>query len=64
MALKRYDIKKLLANPKLRRWMIANSTRITMMREGLDVTMKQCLDSYDEVMREERTKLWLRSFTR
>lgn len=51
--LKRYDIKKLLSDPIMRRWMIANSTVVTMAREGIDITMEESLKSYDEVMKEK-----------
>jgi hypothetical protein len=36
-SLKRYDIKKLLANPDLRRRLIVESTRVTQAREDIHV---------------------------
>ena len=54
MKLKRYDIKKILGNPELRRQLIAESTRITQLREGIEVTLDECLVSYDEMMKEKR----------
>jgi hypothetical protein len=54
MKLKRYDIKKLLSDPVRRRMMIANSTVVTMAREGIDITLEQALASYDEIMKEKR----------
>jgi hypothetical protein len=56
MKLKRYDIKKLLADPAKRRMMIAYSTVVTMAREGIDITLAESLASYDAVMREKRAK--------
>ena len=53
MKLKRYNIKKIYSNPKLKRELIAESTRITMLREGIELTIQQCLDSYDEVIKEK-----------
>lgn len=52
--LKRYDIKKLLADPARRRMMIAQSTVVTMAREGIDITLEESLKSYDQVMKEKR----------
>ena len=53
MKLKRYDIKKLFADPARRRMMIAESTRVTMAREGVDITLAESLASYDQVMKEK-----------
>jgi len=53
MKLKRYNIKAIYGNPAMRRLLIAESTRITQLREGIEVTIEQCLASYDEVMKEK-----------
>ena len=53
--LKRYDIKKLLANPDLRRHLIVESTIITQAREGIDITRGQAENSYYIVTEGERT---------
>ena len=52
--LKRYDIKKLLANPDLRRHLIVESTIVTQAREGFDVTHEQAENSYYLVTEAER----------
>ena len=44
--LKRYDIKKLLANPDLRRRLIVESTRVTQAREDIEVAKDKVEDSY------------------
>ena len=51
--LKRYDIKKIYSNKDLRRQLIAESTRITMLRENLVVSLEDCLKSYDEMNKEK-----------
>lgn len=56
MKLKRYPIKAMLADPVVRRGILARSTVVTMAREGVDITLEQSLSSYDEVMREKRAK--------
>jgi len=56
MKLKRYDIKRIYADPVLRREMIAKSTVVTMAREGVDITLQESLDSYDKVMKEKHEK--------
>lgn len=53
MKLKRYDIKKIYGDPKLRRELIAESTRISFLREGVELTIEECLASYDMVMSEK-----------
>ena len=45
--LKRYNIRELLSNPARRRMMLANSTVVTMAREGIDITLEDALKSYD-----------------
>ena len=54
MSLKRYDIRKIYSDPARRRLLIAESTRITQLREGIEVSFEECLASYDEVMREKK----------
>ena len=58
--LKRYDIKKIYGNPILRRELIANSTVVTMAREGIDITMDEALASYDMVMKEKELTINLK----
>ena len=52
--LKRYDIKKLLANPDLRRRLIVESTRVTQAREDIEVTSGQVENSYYVVTEAEQ----------
>lgn len=52
--LKRYDMKKILADRVMRRWLITRSTVIAMLREGVEITQKQSEDSYDSVLLEQR----------
>jgi hypothetical protein len=52
--LKRYDIKKLLANPDLRRRLIVESTRVTQAREGIEVARDQVENSYYVVTEAEQ----------
>jgi hypothetical protein len=52
--LKRYDIKKLLANPNLRRRLIVESTRVTQAREDIEVSTQQVENSYYVVTEAER----------
>jgi hypothetical protein len=51
---KRYDIKKLLANPDLRRHLIVEGTIATQAREGIDITKEQAENSYYVVTEGER----------
>ena len=53
-SLKRYDIKKLLANPDLRRRLIVESTRVTQAREDIHVSKEQVENSYYVVTEGER----------
>lgn len=52
--LKRYDMKKILANADMRRWLITRSTVITMAREGIDISQEESERSYDKVVQEKR----------
>jgi hypothetical protein len=52
--LKRYDIRKLLANPDLRRRLIVESTRITQAREDILVARDQVENSYYVVTEAEQ----------
>lgn len=51
---KRYDMKKLLADPELRRKLIVQGTIATQAREGIDVTEAEVEDSYYVVTQAER----------
>jgi len=51
---KRYDMKKLLADPELRRKLIVQGTIATQAREGIDVTEAEAEDSYYVVTQAER----------
>ena len=53
MKLKRYDIKRIYSNPVLRRMLIAESTRLTMLSEGSIISLEESLVSYDLVMKEK-----------
>jgi hypothetical protein len=53
MKLKQYDIKKIYSDAARRRLLIAESTRIAQLREGIEVSLEYCLASYDQVMREK-----------
>ncbi len=52
--LKRYDIKKLLQNPDLRRKLIVDATIATQAREGIDVSKEDAENSYYVVSEGER----------
>jgi hypothetical protein len=52
--LRRFDIKKLLANPELRKNLIVRSTVATQAREGIDISEKQAETSYYVVTEGER----------
>jgi hypothetical protein len=52
--LKRYDIKKLMANPNLRRHLVVRGTIATQAREGIDVSYKAAESSYYVVTEGER----------
>src|SRR6266496_4261015 len=56
--LKRYDIKKLLANPNLRRRLIVESTRVTQAREDIHVSNEQVENSYYIVTEGERASFF------
>lgn len=51
--LKRYNMKKILADPKMRRELIIQGTIATQAREGIIVTREEAEASYDEVMKEK-----------
>jgi len=51
---KRYDLKKLLGDPDLRRKLIVQGTIATQAREGIDVSEAQAEDSYYVVTQGER----------
>jgi hypothetical protein len=56
MKLKRYDIKKILADPAKRREMIIRGTIAIQAREGIDITYEEAARSYDFVMKEKAEK--------
>ena len=61
--LRRFDMKKLLANPELRKNLIINGTIATQAREGIDITREQAENSYYVVTEGERAAfLGLTSF--
>ena len=53
-SLRRFDMKKLLANPELRKNLIINGTITTQAREGIDITREQAETSYYVVTEGER----------
>lgn len=61
--LRRFDMKKLLANPELRKNLVVRSTVATQAREGIDITEKQAETSYYVVTEGERAAFFgLQSF--
>ena len=52
--LRRFDMKKLLANPELRKNLIINGAIATQAREGIDITREQAENSYYVVTEGER----------
>jgi len=54
--LKHYDIKKIYADPKRRRMLIAKGTVVVMAREGIDITLEEALGSYGEVIKEKNNE--------
>lgn len=46
---KRVNIKRILANPVLRRKLMIRSIQAIQNREGIDTTRKQAADAYDSV---------------
>ncbi len=52
--LKRYNIKKLLADPEIRRWMIIRGTMSLNEMEGIDVPYMTVARLYDEMMEEKQ----------
>ena len=56
MALQRFNIKKILADPKKRREMIIRGTIAIQAREGIDITYEEAARSYDFVMQEKVDK--------
>lgn len=47
-------MRRVLADPKVRRMLVARSTVATQAREGIVITLQEALDSYDRVMEEKR----------
>lgn len=54
LQLKRYDMRRVLADPAVRRMLIARGTVFVQAREGIDITLEEALASYDRVMAENR----------
>jgi len=48
MKFKRYNIKKLLQNPSIKRDWICKGTVACMAREGVDVPLDEVYDMYDK----------------
>lgn len=53
MKLKRYDMRRILADPARRRLMVARATVALQAMEGIDITLEESLASYDRVMAEK-----------
>lgn len=49
MQLKRFNVKEISSDPNKRRMLIAESTVADMAREGIDITLDQALESYDQI---------------
>jgi hypothetical protein len=45
--MRRFDIKKLFKDKRIKRHLICYSTMITMRREGIDITLEDSFKSYD-----------------
>ncbi len=54
--LKRYDMKKILGDPVLRRWLITRSVVVTQAREGIEVTQEEAERIYDEHQLEKQNE--------
>lgn len=50
----RRDMRRVLADPAVRRMMVARGTVAVQAREGIDITLEEALTSYDRVMAEKR----------
>lgn len=55
--LKRYNMRAILADPMSRRLMIARGTVALQAMEGIDITLEEALESYDQVVKPERAIL-------
>ncbi len=53
----RVDIKKILADPILRRKIMVATIIATQAREGIETTEKQAGQAYDKIINERRCKL-------
>ncbi|MGO9120687.1 MAG: hypothetical protein ACLQPD_24120 [Desulfomonilaceae bacterium] len=53
---KRFDIKKILSDPKLRRDLIIPTIIATQAREGVTTTYEQAADAYDKIQEEKRQR--------
>lgn len=51
--MKRVDIKKILADPNLRRKIMVSTIIATQAREGIETTKKQAEQAYDKILKEK-----------
>ena len=49
----RVDIKKILANPDLRRKIMVSTIIATQAREGIETTKEQAEQAYDKILKEK-----------
>ena len=52
--MKRVDIKKILADPNLKRKIMVSVIVATQAREGIKTTKEQAEQAYDKVLKERR----------
>lgn len=52
--MKRYDMKRILADPTLRRWLITRSVVVTQAREDIYVSQIEAERIYDEHQKERQ----------
>ena len=52
----RVDIKKILANPDLRRKIMVSTIIATQAREGIETTKEQAKQAYDKILKEKEIK--------
>lgn len=53
MRRKRFDIKKILADPELRRKLMVSCIIATQAREGITTTQEQAEEAYQKVLNEK-----------
>lgn len=54
--MKRYDIKKILADPAMRRRLIVRGVRVIQAREGIEVSWADAYQIYDEQRNQDEAK--------